>query len=76
MLKRTFLLFSNLGDSGELIISAYQLSIAHPPGYPLFTILGKIFTFLPFGSVAWRVNLMSALCGVGSSVFLYRAVAR
>ncbi|MEA3494089.1 MAG: DUF2723 domain-containing protein [Candidatus Margulisiibacteriota bacterium] len=47
-------------DSAELITVAYTLGIAHPPGYPLFTLLGKLFTFIPFGSIAWRVNLLSA----------------
>eukprot|EP01113_Clastostelium_recurvatum_P001750 TRINITY_DN10721_c0_g1_i1.p1 TRINITY_DN10721_c0_g1~~TRINITY_DN10721_c0_g1_i1.p1 ORF type:complete len:736 (-),score=159.46 TRINITY_DN10721_c0_g1_i1:19-2034(-) len=63
------------GDSAELIIAAYQMSVAHPPGYPLFTWLGKLFTFIPFGTIAWRVNLMSVMCGVLSAVFMFRAVA-
>jgi len=47
-------------DSGELITAAYGLGIAHPPGYPIWCILGKIFTFIPIGDIAYRVNLMSA----------------
>ena len=47
-------------DSGELITVAYTLGIAHPPGYPLYAILGKLFTLLPINNVAWRVNMMSA----------------
>lgn len=48
-------------DSGELITSAATLDIAHPPGYPLYTLLGKLFTIIiPFGNIGWRVNLMSA----------------
>ena len=64
-----FYLFSlhptvSAGDSGELITAAYTLGIAHPPGYPLWTILGKIFTIIiPFGNIAYRVNLMSAFIG-------------
>jgi hypothetical protein len=50
-----------LEDSGELIAAAYSLGVAHPPGYPIFCIVGKLFTLLPLGSVAWRVNLMSAV---------------
>jgi len=50
------------GDSGELVVVAKLLGVAHPPGYPLFTMLGHLFTLLPFGSVAYRVNLMSAVC--------------
>ncbi len=49
------------GDSGELIATAYVLGVAHPPGYPLWTMLGHLATLLPGGSVALRVNLMSAV---------------
>jgi hypothetical protein len=47
-------------DSGELITAAYRLGIAHEPGYPLFTMLGKVFSCFPYGNVAWRLNFMSA----------------
>ncbi|MBI1849822.1 MAG: DUF2723 domain-containing protein [Planctomycetes bacterium] len=50
------------GDSGELIAAAATLGIAHPPGYPLFTLLGKVATMIPIGTVAARVNALSALC--------------
>lgn len=49
------------GDSGDLITAASTLGVAHPPGYPLFAMLGHLFTLLPFGSPAFRVNLMSAV---------------
>jgi hypothetical protein len=49
------------GDSGELITAAYTLGIPHPPGYPLWVILAKLFSFLPIGNAAYRLNLMSAL---------------
>jgi len=45
------------------ILSSYFLGIEHPPGYPLFTLIGHLFTYLPFGSVAYRVHLASALFG-------------
>ncbi len=47
-------------DSGELISAAFTAGVPHEPGYPLFTILGKLFSFLPVGNVAYRINLMSA----------------
>lgn len=47
-------------DSGEFIVSAYALGIPHPPGYPLWCMLAHLFTWLPFGSVAWQVNFSSA----------------
>ncbi|MEK9150291.1 MAG: DUF2723 domain-containing protein [Candidatus Desantisbacteria bacterium] len=49
-------------DSGELITVAYTLGIAHPPGYPLYTLLGKVFcTLIPIGNIAYRMNMESAL---------------
>src|SRR6185369_16242561 len=50
-------------DSGETISAAYFLGIAHPPGYPLISLIGKLFTYLPMGSVAYRVNLCAAFLG-------------
>jgi dolichyl-phosphate-mannose-protein mannosyltransferase len=50
------------GDSGELIAAAATLGIAHPPGYPLFTLLAKLATTIELGTVAARVNALSALC--------------
>jgi len=52
-----------LEDDGLFILSSYFLGIEHPPGYPLFTLIGHLFTHLPFGSVAYRVHLASALFG-------------
>ena len=49
-----------LEDSGEFATAAYVLGIPHPPGYPVFCMVGKIFSLLPFRDVAWRLNLMSA----------------
>jgi hypothetical protein len=53
-------------DSGELIAAAYSLGVPHPPGYPAWTLLAHAFSWIPFGSVAWRVNLLSATCGAGT----------
>ena len=50
-------------DDGLFILSSYFLGIEHPPGYPLFTLIGHLFTWLPFGSVAYRVHLVSAVFG-------------
>ncbi|HKO54782.1 MAG TPA: DUF2723 domain-containing protein [Thermoanaerobaculia bacterium] len=49
-----------LTDSGELTIAAWSLGNAHPPGFPLYLLLTHLFTLLPMGTVAWRVNLASA----------------
>ena len=61
------------GDSGEFVVAAQELGVAHPPGYPLYTLLGKIFTWLPTGTVAWRVNLLTALLGALAAAMLARA---
>ena len=58
-------------DGNELITVAYTLGLAHSTGYPLYTWLGKLFTLLPIGDVAHRVNLMSAVLGAGSVAVLY-----
>jgi hypothetical protein len=58
-------------DSGELICAAYNLGVPHEPGYPLFTMLGKLFTLLPFGTVACRVNCMSAFFTALAGVFVF-----
>ncbi len=50
-------------DDGLFLLSSYFLGIEHPPGYPLFTLIGHLFSLLPFGSVAYRVHLASALFG-------------
>ncbi len=52
-----------LEDDALFILSSYYLGIEHPPGFPLFTLIGHLFSLLPFGSVAYRVHLASALFG-------------
>ena len=47
-------------DGVELIIASATLGVPHPPGYPTYVVLGKLFSFLPIGSVAFRYNLFSA----------------
>jgi tetratricopeptide (TPR) repeat protein len=60
------------GDSGELIAASRTLSIAHPPGYPLYVMIGKIFSSaFALGSVAYRYNLLSAIISAASIMLLY-----
>lgn len=63
-------------DSGELITAAYTLSAAHPPGYPLYLLLARLFAFLPFPSIAFRVNLMSALFSALSMVLFFNILRK
>src|SRR5206468_2379248 len=54
-------------DAGDLATSSYTLGIAHPPGYPLYTLLGRIFALLvPIGDVGFRYGLFSALAGTAA----------
>ncbi len=50
------------GDSAEFQTIAYTLGVGHPTGYPIYVLLAKLFTFVPVGDVAYRVNLFSAFC--------------
>uniref|UniRef100_A0A8B9LUB3 Transmembrane protein 260 n=1 Tax=Astyanax mexicanus TaxID=7994 RepID=A0A8B9LUB3_ASTMX len=65
------------GDSGELITAACELGVAHPPGYPLFTMLTSIaLHLLPGSSPAHSANRLCALLGAGSSGALCYTVCR
>lgn len=59
------------GDVGDLVVSSYVLGVAHPPGYPLFTLLGALFAHLPIPlPVVSRVGLISVLSGaLGVAVY-------
>ncbi|HUV90115.1 MAG TPA: DUF2723 domain-containing protein, partial [Anaerolineae bacterium] len=48
------------GDSGEFQVLSYLLGNTHPTGYPIYILLGKVFTWLPVRDVAYRVNLLAA----------------
>ncbi len=50
-----------LTDSGELIVAAYGLGVAHPPGTPLWVMLAHLASLVPVGSVAVRINFSSAV---------------
>jgi len=64
------------GDTTELINCAAVLGIPHAPGYPLFTMLGHAFTWIPLHSVAWRVNLSSAVFSALACLFVYLSLLR
>jgi transmembrane protein TMEM260 (protein O-mannosyltransferase) len=65
------------GDSGELITVAATGGVAHPPGYPLYTLLAGLWLHaFPLGNVAWRLNVFSALCAAAAASVLALAVRR
>ncbi len=55
-------------DTSEYIAAAYTLGLPHPPGNPLFVILGRVFSILPIASsVAVRINILAAICSAVSA---------
>lgn len=64
-----------LVDSGELIVAAQGLGVAHPPGFPLWVMLAHLAALVPFGNVAVRINFSSALFAALASAVLTLVVA-
>ncbi|MBE7176582.1 MAG: DUF2723 domain-containing protein [Mucilaginibacter polytrichastri] len=61
-------------DCGEFIACAYRLQVAHQPGAPLFSMIGKVFSLLSFGDntqVAFWVNMSSAIASAATILFLF-----
>lgn len=58
-------------DSGEFLGVAQTLGVAHPTGYPFYTLLGHLATLFPYRDPAWRINVLaSALPGAAAAFFL------
>jgi hypothetical protein len=61
-------------DCGEFILSAFRLQVGHPPGAPLFLMVGRIATLFAGGNAskaAMMVNMLSALCSAFTILFLF-----
>ncbi|GAA3986313.1 glycosyltransferase family 117 protein [Mucilaginibacter dorajii] len=61
-------------DCGEFISCAYRLQVAHQPGYPVFAMLGKLFSLLSFGNnakVPYYTNMGSAIASGATIMFLF-----
>jgi hypothetical protein len=55
-------------DTSEYITAAYTLGLPHPPGNPLFVLIGRVFAILPIApTVALRINLLAAVCSAASA---------
>ena len=63
-------------DSPKFQFLGQVLGTAHTPGYPFYTIATYLFTRPPFGTLAYRVNLFSAVCGVFSCVLIFLMARR
>jgi dolichol-phosphate mannosyltransferase len=60
-----------VGDSPEFINSVITWGVPHPPGYPGYVLLGKLFSFLPISSLEYRINLFSALSAATTLTLLF-----
>ncbi|MDC4204215.1 MAG: DUF2723 domain-containing protein [Candidatus Manganitrophus sp.] len=58
-------------DAPEFQAIGFLLDIAHPAGSPLYAVVAKLFTFIPIGSIAFKVTLVSSLFGAGIAVLIY-----
>ncbi|AEA43091.1 glycosyltransferase family 117 protein [Fluviicola taffensis] len=65
----------SLWDCGEYITAANKLEVGHPPGAPLFMLLGRLFSFFaePEMVAVW-INRLSALCSSFTILFLYWSI--
>ncbi len=64
-------------DPGELSAAAYLLQVPHPPGGPLFSLVGRIFYMLPVpGDIGYRMNLLSGLASAFTVLFLYLVIVK
>jgi hypothetical protein len=71
------LTFANHGtDGGDLIAAARTLGVPHPSGYPTYTLLAWLFTHLPVGVIAYRVNFLSAVCAAVAVGLFFRTAQR
>lgn len=64
-------------DCGEFVATSVIFGIPHPPGSPVFTIIGRVFAVIPFAQdLAYRVNLVSALSSAASVFLAYLITTR
>ncbi len=63
-------------DNSEFITSSYYLGVTHPPGYPVFSLLGKLFSYLAPGTAGFTVNLVSVFAGAAAVALAYRLFLR
>lgn len=64
------------GDSGDVVTAAVIAGIPHPPGYPLYSLLGWLAAHIPLGSLSWRVTLLSSIPHAAAVGLIYALIYR
>jgi hypothetical protein len=64
------------GDSPKFQYLGSVLGTAHSPGYPLYVLVSFCFSKLPIGSMAFRMNLLSAVCAAAAVALTYTVMVR
>jgi len=64
------------GDTSVYALQVTEMSLMVPTGYPVFSMLEKLFTFIPIGDVAYRLNFFSAVFGALTILFLFLSINR
>ena len=65
-------------DAGEYILTSSKLQVGHPPGAPLFQILGAFFSIFSFGdptNIGWVMNMMSAVSSAFTILFMFWSIS-
>ncbi len=63
-------------DGGDLAAAVVLGQLPHPPGFPTYLLLGRLFLHLPWGDPAGRLNLLSALCAAAAAALLAAGLRR
>ena len=64
-------------DCGEFITCSYILGVPHPPGAPLYILVGRIFSMIPFvKDIGMRVNVISSIASALTVMFAYLIIVR
>jgi len=63
-------------DCGEFSAGSYIMGITHPPGTPLFLLIGRVFTLIPWRDVAFRTNLISVFSTAFTISILFLIIVR
>jgi len=62
-------------DCGEFIACSYRMSVPHPPGAPFYLLMGRFFSMIPIGNIAWRINMFSVISSALTIFFLHLIIA-